>query len=357
MARMDEKPRRRWFRFSLRTFLVFVTLFCVWAAWWTHAARQQKQAVEAVREYGGWVYYDYEFDDDPQRPQRVTNESPWPSWLVDTFGVDMLHNIVEVNLVYGDDNGKREETKNTSDEIIGHLEGFPNLRRLFLHSTQVTDATMPHIAKLRKLECLLIWKAEMVSDAGFSHLASLGRLKTLQISNAQLGDESLAIMGHLPQIESLSLQGNHFSNKGLSYLTQMPRLKSLAIGLGHDSITDEGVSHLEELQDLEELDLQGCTISDAGLTHLQKLTKLKHLYLGNETRITDQGIAILATLTNLEVLMLCSPTVTSEGFESLSDLKKLTELFIGPNISPNHPLYQSLPSCQIMRCTLSGQGG
>jgi hypothetical protein len=273
------RPTRRWLRFSLRTFLVFVTLVCIWAAWYVNGARRQKAAAEAVRQYGGWVYYDYEFDDDPQRPKRVTSESPWPSWLVDAFGIDMFHKVVEVNLVYSEYNGKREETRKSSDEIIPHLVGFPGLRHLYLRSTQVTDATMPHIASLRKLEIFFVWDATQLSDQGVEHLADLHGLSSIHISNSRIGDGSLRVFAQLPRIERLSLQENHFSDRGLRYLRDMKQLKSLWIGLGHGEITDVGAAELLNVKSLEEVDLQHYSISPETQERLKKLPNFKQLVL------------------------------------------------------------------------------
>lgn len=272
---LNFRPTRRWLRFSLRTFLIIVTLICIWSAWHVDRARRQKVAAEAVRSYGGWVYYDYQFDDDPQRPKKITDKSPWPSWLVETFGVDMFHNVVEVNLVYSNDSGKREETWNTSDEIIPNLEGFPRLRRLYLQSTQVTDATMPHIRRLRKLETFFVWDAEKLSDEGVEYLAHLDRLSSIHISNSRIGDESLRIFAQLPRIARLSLQGNHFSDRGLRFLRDMKQLESLWIGDGHGEITDAGAAELLNIKSLEEIDLQNYPISPQMQERLKELPNLK----------------------------------------------------------------------------------
>ncbi len=191
--------------------------------------------------YGGWLYYDFhQFEPDTAKcdPQA---ESPLPAWLIDTFGVDMFHRVEAVNLVYNDDSGQRLDNQNLSDEIIPQLEAFPSLRSLCLHKTQVTDETMPHIGKLRKLECLFVWNATAVSDEGVAHLAPLTQLKYVHISEGQLGDDSLAILSRLPNLEGMSLQGNRFSNQGLTHLKNMLRLKSLWIGMAHGEITDDGV--------------------------------------------------------------------------------------------------------------------
>ena len=58
------KPKRRWLQFSLRTLLVFVTLSAVACSWFVvkmQQVRRQREAVKAIMEAGGWVWYDYEF--------------------------------------------------------------------------------------------------------------------------------------------------------------------------------------------------------------------------------------------------------------------------------------------------------
>src|SRR6185295_19980991 len=45
-------PRRRWFRFSLRTLLVVVTLLCVWLGWQIHAVRQRSAIIAELRATG-----------------------------------------------------------------------------------------------------------------------------------------------------------------------------------------------------------------------------------------------------------------------------------------------------------------
>src|SRR4051794_1559792 len=37
---MDAKPKRRWYQFSLRTFFVLVTIFCVGFGYWVHWSQE-----------------------------------------------------------------------------------------------------------------------------------------------------------------------------------------------------------------------------------------------------------------------------------------------------------------------------
>jgi hypothetical protein len=52
------KPKLRWFQFSLRTLLVFVTLCaipCSWLAVKMQQAKRQREAVVAIEKLGGFV--------------------------------------------------------------------------------------------------------------------------------------------------------------------------------------------------------------------------------------------------------------------------------------------------------------
>ena len=42
--------------------MVLVTVLCVWLAVTVNRARKQREAVEAIEELGGVVYYDYQVD-------------------------------------------------------------------------------------------------------------------------------------------------------------------------------------------------------------------------------------------------------------------------------------------------------
>ena len=80
----DPKTRRRRYRqFSLHTFLVVLTLVCVWFGWQVNRANQRRQAVDWVLQMGGEVQYDYEVDDagDPIADAKPTS----PEWLPDFY--------------------------------------------------------------------------------------------------------------------------------------------------------------------------------------------------------------------------------------------------------------------------------
>ncbi len=51
MATATNKPRRRWFRFSLRTLFVLMTLLCVWLGWNVYQVRQREAVLQYLQQH------------------------------------------------------------------------------------------------------------------------------------------------------------------------------------------------------------------------------------------------------------------------------------------------------------------
>src|SRR5262249_9079810 len=90
----DGPPPSRWrrrFTVSVRALMAFVLVAGGGVGWVVHRARVQREAVAAIRQAGGRVFYDWE-----QIPTRglyrdVLRPNPngrpgWPKWLVDHLG-------------------------------------------------------------------------------------------------------------------------------------------------------------------------------------------------------------------------------------------------------------------------------
>lgn len=282
-----DEPRRRRFKISLRLAMVLVFFVALWMARQANKAREQREAVEAVKQYGGWVHYDYEFVNGtliPGRQPRV------PAALRRLVGDEFFQDFAQVSFVYDDSTGKRYDIANhtPADDVLAKLTRLSGLRVLLLQGTQATDEGLKHIGRISSLEELFIWDAENVSDAGVAYLEKLKNLKNIHLSKAKITDESLRVLARLPRIETLSLQQNHFSDDGLAYLRATPSLKRLYVGIGENKITDEGMTHLSSLPNLELIDIQNSKVTDRGLEYLKNLPKLREIWAGS-TQITAEG--------------------------------------------------------------------
>ena len=79
------RPWRRYLRFSMRGLIVLLVVIGVALGWLVRGARNQREAVAAIRKTGGLVSYDWE----SKNGKWVRNGRPWaPKWLVDALGVD-----------------------------------------------------------------------------------------------------------------------------------------------------------------------------------------------------------------------------------------------------------------------------
>ena len=126
--RDNPKPRRRWYQFSLRTLLIFVTLAALPLGWLgsKFAQRRKERAVIAwIEEKGGRAEFD-QFEEPTSLSER------FDQW----FGVNVPY-------VYLD---------GTPISDLSPLAGMPNLRRLVVSGTRVSD--LSPLAKLRRLRVL-----------------------------------------------------------------------------------------------------------------------------------------------------------------------------------------------------------
>lgn len=354
---------RRYFRFSLRTFLIAVTVLASLLGLHIRDTRTQKAAVEGIRDHGGWVRYDFQYPSGSYADSDfdAKAESPIPNWLVEKFGIDFFHSVVHVSMVYTNDRGPRKDNSNYSGGAMAFVGQLPKLRILLLKWTQASDESLKHLRSLTSLEYFYVWDAQNVGDASITYLAGNKGLRYIHIDTSKITDDSMKLFAAFPQLEGLSLQGGRFSNKALEYISGSEQLTKLSIGLGDITVDDNGIQHVVRLRNLEELDLQGSLLTDAGVEKLSALTQLKALYVGGvdpkQTQaITDRSVDALSKL-KLERLGINKSRITDDGVRKLEAMPRLTTLQLhsaevtldtmtsGAGVRP--PRFRSIPGKRI----------
>jgi hypothetical protein len=157
------KPKLRWFQFSLRTLLVFVTLcavLCSWVAVKIDRARREWKVFAEIRDLGVWY--------------RMSN-SPGPAWLRNTLGFDLFQHVEY--LAFGD--VKVTETR------LERLKELSQLRDLDIRDQPVTDVELLQLKGLSQLRWLNL-SGTKVTDAGLEHLGELKQLQELFLSGCPI---------------------------------------------------------------------------------------------------------------------------------------------------------------------------
>ena len=81
-------------QYRLRTLLIVTTIVAVWLGWWSHKARQQREAVAALRNAGFSAGYSFRLP----WTGGIQDPPKWPFWLVKLIGVDYLANVTFLEL-------------------------------------------------------------------------------------------------------------------------------------------------------------------------------------------------------------------------------------------------------------------
>lgn len=236
----DHPKRRRWFQFRLRTLLIAILILSLPLSWFAvklQRSSRQRQAVEAIRELGGFV-------DERERTSV-------PKWIRESFPEDFFTEVVEVRLL---DNKHRNAMLKVLKAVSTDLE---------------IEKLPPHVA-----------------DPGFEHLKELTDLRKLSLCNTTATGTDLEHFAGLTNLRELDLRDTDVTDAGLEHLKGLSNLAWL--NLDRTKITDTGLEHLKGLANLAFLSLQETEITDAGLEHLNGLTRLHDLNL-NLARVSLQS--------------------------------------------------------------------
>ena len=183
---------KKLFRFSLRAFLVVLTIFCVCLGLFIAPAVRQKDAVAWVRENGGVVIYESESAEGAAKARRF-------KWLSETIGRDYFDSVTNVTIV-----GKR-----LTDVRI--LAGLPRLKQLNLAGNRIDD-----ISPLDGLTCLQKLNIDANRIKDISAVSAMGDLEVLLADANYISD--ITPLLELPRLTNISLRGNYVSAKDIERL-------------------------------------------------------------------------------------------------------------------------------------------
>ena len=148
-ASLARRSRRRWLQFSLRGFLVVLTIGCVWLGWQTERAREQANAVKAIEALGGVVQYDW------QTGSRIRKQGDAPTLyhFYSRSGPPWMHSLFQrAERVYFFD--PVSETRTEVRESIPHLQHLRWLKQVVIRFWTSEETTNKLKAALPNCEVL-----------------------------------------------------------------------------------------------------------------------------------------------------------------------------------------------------------
>jgi internalin A len=183
-----------------------------------------------------------------------------------------------------------------TDEGASVVKNWKHLKKLNLRGTKITDSTLEFLAGVPTLEWLDIGWAE-VTDTGLDHLAALTNLKWLTMGGNKLTDGALQFLRQMPQLEYLDIGGQQRTDSGLWSLL----------------LSETGMQSIASVTELRELRMEGRNVNARGLELLKPLAKLERLDLQGCKRLRDDAAAVLASMKQLKVLDLKESSLSAEA--------------------------------------------
>ena len=207
---MDAEPpkrKRHWFQFqfSLRTLLIFAliaALGCAWLGRKIERKRREQAIVDAIRERGGVVEYDY-----------INGEPSGPAWLRWLLGDNLFDDV------------KRARIRHVDEATLGGLAEMTRLRRLDLNNTNMTDDGLAHLKGLTQLQWLDLDNTQ-VTDGGLVNLKGLIQLQNLFLAKTKVTDDGLVNLKALNELQRLFLFNTKVTGAGVADLNKaLPNCK------------------------------------------------------------------------------------------------------------------------------------
>ncbi len=220
-------------RISLRTLLIFVTLFCIVLGRITVTANQQREAKEELQRLGVSVMYEHEWQY-PGKSRSLASRLLEP--LARYIDPNLVLPITVVRTRYLEAPSLKGGAEYTSSDVITPISKLPHLHELSLTHTNVTNSDISQLTHLSDLGSLDLHMTKM--HEGPKHGLEQLRLKSLFLNRTRIDDESIVALRAMKTLEHLDLTRTKVTDSGLKHLDSLPNLKKLV--LRRSLVTKEG---------------------------------------------------------------------------------------------------------------------
>ena len=221
----EAKPKRRWFRFSLRTLLVLMTVLCVWIGIQVNSARRQREAVAAILKAGGTVAFDYQVVRQPLPTtpgshwlsSDTKNSPPGPAWLRRQIGDDYFRTVAFVYF--------HMPNRTIDKTVLDQLVSLPQTEQFLIQNCDIRDTDLTALKQLHQLTTLQIVGVRRINGSILASLPNPGRLTNLALSETDVNDEAMEYVGKMTMLLDLFLRGTQVTDAGLEHLQNLTNLE------------------------------------------------------------------------------------------------------------------------------------
>jgi Leucine-rich repeat (LRR) protein len=196
-----------------------------------------------------------------------------------------------------------------TDSDLPRLAQMPDLKKLDLSLTRVSDRGLRALKTAPAIEELNLYFAEQITDEGTAAVKGWKHLKSLDLRGTKITDSTLEFLAGVPTLEHLDIGWAQITDTGFDHLTPLTNLRWLT--MGGNKLTDTALQFLRQMPQIEYLDIGGTQRTDSGLWSLL---------------LTRAGMEAVAAVTELRELRMAGTPATTQALEFLAPLKKLERL-------------------------------
>ena len=192
--------------------------------------------------------------------------------------------------------------------------GFSFSLKLHFDHSRFSDNSLAFLGDLPPVTSLSLYQANVTQDI-LKGVEQCSSLNYITLSGTCINDVSLEAIARLPKLWGIYLDDTAISDSGLLVLQSACHLEKISIANTH--VTDSGVaSFLKGDFQLRYLGLENCPVGHQTMSEIGKHANLRGLNL-NGTQITDSDLEYLYGLKKIKFLYVENTHVTTDAIMEL----------------------------------------
>jgi len=180
-------------------------------------------------------------------------------------------------------------------------EKLPAAARVAVKFESLNDAALAALAKQPRIGSIQAFDGTRCTVKGLTTLQALPNLQRLVLNKSGVTDKGLAAIAGCKELRELTIPVSTITDGGLAALTKLMRLE--ALDLSDDAkITDKGMAQIQLLVRLEKLHLSNTAITDKALLELKPLEGLLSLSVMGTKVTASAAERFIEEMPNLRVV-------------------------------------------------------